>query len=247
MCGHPEDVHIAAAGLHHEQAVQAAERHCAVRVKEVGGQHRRGPGVRELPPGRIGVSPGSRRDPQRLEDPADRGRAGPVAELEQLTLDPLIPPAVILGGEPLDESGDPGAGRRPSRPVRAGPLPGDQAAVPPEHGAGRDQPAQSRPSRQEPDQRGEDSAAGPVQPWPPVARRSTATSCRSTSSPAFSEADEPAGQDQPAADPDKDEIEQAKGHGRPSWPAGNLAHRCSSQAGQTSGTPQASGAAEQPR
>ena len=32
---------------------------------------------------------------QRLEDPADHGRADPVAELEQLALDPLVSPAVV--------------------------------------------------------------------------------------------------------------------------------------------------------
>jgi hypothetical protein len=50
-----------------------------------------------------------------------------VAELEQLALDPLIPPAVILGGEPLDQRGDLGADWRPSRLLRVGPFPGDQA------------------------------------------------------------------------------------------------------------------------
>jgi ABC-type branched-subunit amino acid transport system ATPase component len=77
--GDPEDVHVTAAEFDHEQAVQPLERHCAVHMEEVGGQHRRGLYVQELPPGPIGASPGSRRDPQRLEDPADRGRADPVA------------------------------------------------------------------------------------------------------------------------------------------------------------------------
>src|SRR5689334_21312096 len=61
-----------------------------------------------------------------LEDPADGGCADPVAELEQLALDPLVSPAVVLGGEPLDQRGDLGADRRPSHPVRVGPLAGDQ-------------------------------------------------------------------------------------------------------------------------
>src|SRR5262249_30137923 len=56
-------------------------------------------------PCRIGAPLGRRRDLQRLEDPADRRRANPVADLEQLTLDPLVSPAVVLGGEPLDERG----------------------------------------------------------------------------------------------------------------------------------------------
>ena len=123
--GDPQDVHVAVADLHHEQAVQALEGHRAVHVKEVDGKHRRGLRAEELPPARIGAPPRSRRDPQRPEDPADRGRADPVAELEQLALDPLVPPAVVPGGEPLDQRGDLGADRRPSRPAGIGPLPGD--------------------------------------------------------------------------------------------------------------------------
>src|SRR5437773_8208597 len=40
--------------------------------------------------------------------------------------------AVILGGEPLDERGDLGADRQPSRAVRVGPALCDQATVPPQ-------------------------------------------------------------------------------------------------------------------
>ena len=73
--GHPEDGHVAGTGLEDEQAVQAPEGRRAVHVKEAGGQHGRGLGVQEPPPGRICASLESRRDPQRLEDPAYRGRA----------------------------------------------------------------------------------------------------------------------------------------------------------------------------
>ena len=38
--------------------------------------------------------------------PADRGCADPVTELEQLALDPLVSPAVVLGGEQADERRD---------------------------------------------------------------------------------------------------------------------------------------------
>ena len=89
-----------------------------------------------------------------------------MAELEELALDPLVPPAVVLGSEPLDQRGDLGAHRRPPRPGRIGPLPGDQAAVPPEHSAGRDQPVHPQASGQEPDKRGEDRPVGPVQARP---------------------------------------------------------------------------------
>ena len=48
----------------------------------------------------------------------------------------------------------------------------------------------SQPSRQEPDQRGEDRAIGPSSRGRGLVRRSTATSWRSTSSSAFLEAGE---------------------------------------------------------
>ena len=79
--------------------IQAPERYRAVHMEEVGGQHGRGLYVQELPPGRIGAPLGSQRDPQRLEDPADRGRTGPVTEFQQFALDPLVPPRGVLGGE----------------------------------------------------------------------------------------------------------------------------------------------------
>jgi hypothetical protein len=89
-----------------------------------------------------------------------------VTELEQLALDPLVPPRGIVGCEPLDERGDLGADRRPASPVRVGPLPGDQAAMPPQHGAGRDQAVHPQTPWQEPGHRGEDRTVGPVQPGP---------------------------------------------------------------------------------
>jgi hypothetical protein len=97
----------------------------------------------------------------------------PVAGFEQFALDPLVSPGVVLGGEPADECGDLGADRRPSCPVRIGPLAGDQAAVPAQDGAGSDEPVCSQLSRQEPDQRGEKGAVGPVEPVGPgnTARR----------------------------------------------------------------------------
>jgi hypothetical protein len=89
-----------------------------------------------------------------------------VAELEQLALDPLASPAVIPGGEPPGQRGDLGACRRPPGSVRAGPLAGDQAPVPPQDGARGGQPVHPQPRRQEPDERGEDRLVGPAEPWP---------------------------------------------------------------------------------
>src|SRR2546430_4635000 len=99
----------------------------------------------------------------------------------------LISPAVVLGGEPRDQSSDLDADWLPSPSGGVGPLAGDQAAVPAQDGAGGDQPVHPQPCRQEPDQRGEDRAVGPVEPGP---RIGTATSCRSTRSSASLEADD---------------------------------------------------------
>ena len=98
-----------------------------------------------------------------------------MAELEQLALDPLVSPAVVLGGEPPDQRGDLGADRRPSCLVRVGPLPGDQAAVPAQDGAGGDQPVYPQLSWQvagsaRPGRRGRPSRAG-AWDWSGAARR----------------------------------------------------------------------------
>src|SRR5437016_7050398 len=106
---------VAAVGFDDEEAVQAPEGH-AVHVEEVGGEHRGGLRVQELAPGRVGVPLGCRGYLQGLENPSYRGCAGPMTELEKLALNALISPAVVFGGEPLDQRGDLGADRRPARP-----------------------------------------------------------------------------------------------------------------------------------
>jgi hypothetical protein len=130
-------------------------------------------------------------DLQGIEDATDGGCADLVAEFEKLALDPLVSLAVVLGGESLDERGDLGADWRPSRPVRVGPLTGDQTAVPPQDGSGGDQPVRSQPSPG----RSRISAAITARSAQSsrgrgLVRRNTATSCRRTSSSAFLEADD---------------------------------------------------------
>jgi hypothetical protein len=70
--GDLEDVDVAAADFHDEQAVQALESHRAVHMEEVDGKHRRSLHMQELPPGRVGMPPRCQRDIQVLEDPPDR-------------------------------------------------------------------------------------------------------------------------------------------------------------------------------
>jgi hypothetical protein len=114
-------VHVAGADLHHEQAVQALEGDRAVHVEES-----RWRASSRL--ARAGTAARSYRcaawAPEgcsaRLEDPADRRCADPVAELEQLALDPLVSSAVVLGGEPPDERGDLWADWRSARAAGIG-------------------------------------------------------------------------------------------------------------------------------
>jgi hypothetical protein len=82
-----------------------------------------------------------------LSDPADRGGADPVAEFQQLAVDPLVSSAVILAGQLLDQHGDLSGDRRAARLVRVSPLPGNQAAVSSQHGPRSDQPLSPQISR----------------------------------------------------------------------------------------------------
>ena len=164
--GNAEDVYVAGADLDDEQAVKPAEGHCTIDVEEIGGEHRRGLGVQELPPGRVGCTASAPGDLQFLEDPPDRGGANPVAELEWPALDPLVSPGVVLGGEPPDQRCDLETDRWAARPVRVGPLPCSQSAMPAQDGARCHQPVCPKRSGQVADQRGQHRAVGPVQPWP---------------------------------------------------------------------------------
>ena len=112
-----------------------------------------------------------------------------MTELEKLALDALIPPGGVLGGEPLDQRADLGTERRSARPVRIGPLPGDEAAVPPQNGAGCDRCIRSRPGRSRINAARTARSAQSSRSLG-VVRRSTATSCRSTSSSTSLEAGE---------------------------------------------------------
>jgi hypothetical protein len=96
-------------------------------MEEVGGGHRGGLRLQELPPRSVGAAQRRRRDPQRFEDSADRRRTDPVTEFKQLTLDPLVPLAVVLGGEALDQRNNLPADRRSACPLRIRPFPSDQA------------------------------------------------------------------------------------------------------------------------
>ena len=94
--------------------------------------------------------------------------------------------------------------------------------VPPGNGAGRDQPVHPRPYRQEPDQRGEGRAAGPARPIGAAQHGGLVPRREQLRVPGRRRATE---RDQPAAEPNEDQKEQAKRHGWPWLIAAARRHR----------------------
>src|SRR6266536_5850587 len=110
--------------------MDSSEGERAVDMEEVARQHRRGLRAQELPPGRVGVPDWRWRYACPLQDPPDRRSTDPVSELEQLTLNPLVAPAVVLPGHPFDQPGDRLVDGRTPVPVWRGPLRGYQPTMP---------------------------------------------------------------------------------------------------------------------
>jgi hypothetical protein len=122
--------------------------------------------------------------------PGDRAVAGGAGGCDGDNVIHLTAPAVVLGGEPLDERGDLGADRRMPRPVRIGPPAGDQAAVPARDGAGSNESACSQPSGRSRISAARAARSAQSSPGRGSARRSTATPCRTTGNSASLEADD---------------------------------------------------------
>ena len=78
-------------------------------------------------------------DPVAPEDPPDRRGADAMAEFEQLALDPHVSPAGVSPRHPFDQRGEDVVDRWPSEPVRIGPPPAHEAAMPAQDGARGDQ------------------------------------------------------------------------------------------------------------
>src|SRR4051794_28082110 len=171
MRGHAEDVQVAVADFEYEQDVEPPQRHRAVDLEEVDGQHAGGLGAQELQPTRIGVSRWRRWDPVALQDPTDRRGADAVTEFEQLALDPAVPPARVLPRHTLYQRGEDVVDRWPSGPVRVGPSPAYEVAVPAQDGARGDQAVAPQVLGQPPGEGGEDRPVGPVEAWSRVGAR----------------------------------------------------------------------------
>ncbi len=84
--------------------------------------------------------------------------------------------------------------------------------MPAQDSAGGDQAVRPQPSRQEPDQRGEDCAVGTVEPGPGIGAAQHGDLVPQHEQFGVLGSRRSAEQDQPAAEPDEDEVEQAEGH-----------------------------------
>jgi hypothetical protein len=85
--------------------------------------------------------------------------------------------------------------------------------MPPKNCTGRDQPVHPQPSRQELGQRREDRAVSPVEPGPGMGAAQHSDLVPQHEQLGVLGRRRAAEQDQPAAEPDEDEVEQAEGHG----------------------------------
>jgi hypothetical protein len=99
----------------------------------------------------------------RPQDAADRGGSHAVTELEQLALDSLVSPAVILSGHALDQRGHRVIDGRTSDAMGIRPLLGDQTMMPAQDRARCDQAMPPQHLRQPADEGGEDRAIHPIQ------------------------------------------------------------------------------------
>jgi len=161
MFGDAEDVDVPGGHFHDEQHVQAAQED-RVNVEEVAGQKPMRLCVQERPPG--GVLFAGRRPACSAEDPPDGRRAEVMAEPGDLAVHAAVSPGRVLPCQAQDQVADLLAGRRSAGLTRVRPLALDEAAVPGEQRARRDQPVAAQPGRQQAGQRGQDRPVGPVEP-----------------------------------------------------------------------------------
>ena len=84
--------------------------------------------------------------------------------------------------------------------------------MPAQDGAGSDQPVRSQPPRQEPDQCGHHRPFGPVEPRPGTGPAQHSDLMSQHQELGVLGSRRPAEQDQPGAEPDEDEVQQAQGH-----------------------------------
>ena len=148
-----------------EQHVQPAQQHRADR-EEAAGQGAGGLPAQELAPGGRDA-PRSGVDAVGPEHLGDRANRHPVPEVEQLTLDALVTPGRVVGGQPHDQRGEL-VGDRGTAEMAIGvrPAPGNEEPVPAKQRLGPD--AECRPPLpwQKPAQHGEPGPVGRLEARP---------------------------------------------------------------------------------
>ena len=108
-------------------------------------------GTQELPPTRVRPP---RRWPDSIggQDTADRSGTDPPPQADQLSLDPPMPPARVIPGQPQHQIPDLFADPRAARPGPVRPPPRDQPPVPAQQRAWGNQAMGAQPGRQHPGQ-----------------------------------------------------------------------------------------------
>jgi len=152
MRGDAQDVDMAVAGIQDEEHVDTLEGH-AIDVEEIARQKRVGVGAEEAAPGLVVGSSRRGRQAVSTQDAADRPGGNPMPQAAQLALDPLISPQRVLGGQSHDQGCQVVPDRWSARRSGLAPFAGDQTAMPPQDGAGSDQPVDTQVPGQDPDQR----------------------------------------------------------------------------------------------
>jgi hypothetical protein len=145
------------------------------------------------------------------QDPPYCRLADPVTEAGQPALHPAVSPGRILPRQPQHQLADLLADPRAARPVRVRPRARDQAAVPGQQRAWRDEPA-CPPRRWQPGQRGQDRPVGPVRLRPgdrTPEHRYLMTEHHDLRVLSLLAA---AQQNQPAEHPDHDQVQQSGRH-----------------------------------
>jgi hypothetical protein len=174
MGGHPDDVDLAGGDLDEEQHVDPFEQH-GVDGEEVAGQHRVRLRGEELFPGRPGP-PRRRVDAGLVENVPDRAGRYLVAQADQLTLNPAMPPRRVLGGQPQHQLADLLVDRWSAGPgMRVRPAPGDQLPMPAKQRRRGDEERRPAGPGQQPGQGGQHHPVGRFKAGRCTWRRSTAT------------------------------------------------------------------------
>jgi len=125
---------------------------------------------------------------------------------------PAVSPGRVLPRQPQHQIADLLADRRAARPARVGPLAGEQTAVPSQQRPWRNQPAAPQRGGQQPGHGRQDRAVGPVQVRPGHLAAEHHHLMSQHHDPRVLGRLAAPQQDQPAKDPDHDQVQETDRH-----------------------------------